>query len=67
MRENYKEYCMKFPEKLIENTEAKIVELSMHNMLDLFEEHDEFQVIVGGENIVDVSDGLSGELYTSDG
>ncbi len=36
-------------------------------MLCLFEEHDEFQIIVGGENIADISDGLSGELYTSDG
>ena len=52
---------------LIRDIIPQIVDLSMHNMLDLFEEHDEFQVIVGGENIADVSDGLSGELYTSDG
>ena len=52
---------------LIRDIIPQIVDLSMYNMLDLFEEHDEFQVIVGGENIADVSDGLSGELYTSDG
>ena len=52
---------------LIRDIIPQIVDLSMHNMLDLFEEHDEFQVIVGEENIADVSDGLSGELYTSDG
>ena len=36
-------------------------------MLCMFKEHDEFQIIIEGENLVDISDGLSGELYTSDG
>ncbi len=52
---------------LISDIIPQIVDLSIHNMLCLFEEHDEFQIIVGGENIADISDGLSGELYTSDG
>ena len=52
---------------LISDIIPQIVDLSIHNMLCLFEEHDEFQIIVGGENITDISDGLSGELYTSDG
>ena len=51
---------------LISDIIPQIVDLSIHNMLCLFEEHDEFQIIVGGENIADISDGLSGELYTSD-
>ena len=52
---------------LISDIIPQIVDLSIHNMLCLFEEHDEFQIIVGGENIADISDGLSSELYTSDG
>ena len=52
---------------LISDIIPQIVDLSIHNMLCLFEEHDEFQIIVDGENIADISDGLSGELYTSDG
>lgn len=52
---------------LISDIIPQIVDLSIHNMLCLFEEHDEFQIIVGGENIADISDGLAGELYTSDG
>ena len=52
---------------LISDIIPQIVDLSIHNMLCLFEEHDEFQIIVGRENIADISDGLSGELYTSDG
>ena len=45
----------------------QIVDLSLHNMLCVFEEHDKFQIVIDGENIADISDGLSGELYTSDG
>lgn len=45
----------------------QIVDLSLHNMLCIFEEHDKFQIVIDGENIADISDGLSGELYTSDG
>ena len=52
---------------LISDIIPQIVDLSIHNMLCLFEEHDEFQIIIDGENIADISDGLSGELYTSDG
>lgn len=52
---------------LINKVIPQIVDLSLHNMLCVFEEHDEFQIIIHGENIVDISDGLSGELYTVDG
>lgn len=52
---------------LISEIIPQIVDLSIHNTLCLFEEHDEFQIIIDGENIADISDGLSGELYTSDG
>lgn len=52
---------------LISKIIPQIVDLSLHNILCLFEEHDEFQIIIDGENIANISDGLSGELYTSDG
>ena len=52
---------------LINEIIPQIVDLSLHNMLCIFEEHDEFQIVIDGENIADISDGLSGELYTSDG
>lgn len=52
---------------LINEIIPQIVDLSLHNMLCVFEEHDEFQIVIDGENIADISDGLSGELYTSDG
>ena len=45
----------------------QIVDLCMHNMMCLFEDHDEFKIIVGDENLAETSDGLAGELYTSDG
>ena len=52
---------------LINEIIPQIVDLSLHNMLCMFEEYDEFQIVIDGENIADISDGLSGELYTSDG
>lgn len=52
---------------LINEIIPQIVDLSLHNMLCVFEEHNEFQIVIDGENIADISDGLSGELYTSDG
>ncbi len=52
---------------LINKIIPQFVDLSLHNMLCVFEEHDEFQIVIDGENIADISDGLSGELYTSDG
>ena len=36
---------------LISDIIPQIVDLSIHNMLCLFEEHDEFQIIVGGETL----------------
>ena len=44
-----------------------VVDLCLHNMLNLFEENEDLQIIVDGENLNDMSDGLAGELYTSDG
>ena len=52
---------------LINKIIPQIVDLSLHNMLCMFEEHNEFQIVIDRENIAEISDGLSGELYTSDG
>jgi hypothetical protein len=53
--------------KLLEDIIPKVVDLSIHNMLCMFEDHNEFEIVKDGENIVEMSDGLAGELYTSDG
>lgn len=45
----------------------KVVDLSLHNMLFMLEEHDNILVIVDNEDIKSVSDGMPGELYTEDG
>lgn len=46
---------------------SKTVDQCMHNMLFMLEEHEEVEMLYAGENIVEESDGLSGELYTEDG
>lgn len=53
--------------QLIYDIIPNIVDLCLHNMMCLFEDHNEFQIIVDDENLNDISDGLAGELYTSDG
>lgn len=53
--------------KLLEDIIPKVVDLSIHNMLCMFEDHTEFEIVKDGKNIVEMSDGLAGELYTSDG
>ena len=52
---------------LINKIIPQIVDLSLHNMLCMFEGNNEFQIVIDRENIAEISDGLSGELYTSDG
>lgn len=37
------------------------------NFLFLFEEDDKKEILVSGKNITEISDGLSGELFTEDG
>ena len=45
----------------------KVVDLNLHNMLFMLEEHDNITVVVDNEDIKSTSDGLAGELYTEDG
>lgn len=46
---------------------SKTADYCMHNMLFMLEEHEELELLYAGENIVEESDGLAGELYTEDG
>lgn len=53
--------------QIIEKIIPKIVDLSIHNMLCMFEEHADIEVNMNNECITEISDGLAGELYTEDG
>ena len=44
-----------------------VVDTAIHNMLFMLEQHPEFELIVEGENLDEISDGLAGELYTEEG
>ena len=46
---------------------TKAIDQCIYNMLFMTEEHDEIEIIYQGENIAEISDGLSGELYSEDG
>ena len=45
----------------------KIIDFSIHNMLEMFEENEKIELIINGKNLAEISDGLAGELYTEDG
>lgn len=53
--------------QLISKVIPQIVDLSIHNMLCMLEEHTDIDVRVEMESISEISDGLAGELYTEDG
>ena len=53
--------------QLIERIIPQIVDLSIHNMLCMVEEHSNIDVQMDGESISEISDGLAGELYSEDG
>ena len=52
---------------VLEEIIAGVVDLSLHNMLCVLDEHEDIKVLVNEDNIAEVSDGLAGELYTEDG
>lgn len=53
--------------QLIEDIIPQIVDLCIHNMLCMVEEHSNIDIQVENESIYEISDGLAGELYTEDG
>lgn len=53
--------------QLIEKIIPQIVDLSIHNMLCMVDEHANIDVQIEEESISEISDGLAGELYTEDG
>lgn len=52
---------------VLEEVIAGVVDLSLHNILCVLEEHEDIKLLVNEDNIAEVSDGLAGELYTEDG
>ncbi|MBQ6566281.1 MAG: hypothetical protein IJR93_07295 [Treponema sp.] len=65
----YKKICLLSlkQNELINELIPKIVDFTLHNMLEMFEEHEEIELTVKGRNLNEISDGLAGELYTEDG
>ena len=53
--------------RLIGEIIPQVVDLSIHNMLCMFEENMEIEVRVENECISEITDGLAGELYSEDG
>ena len=53
--------------KIVYSIIEQVTDLSIHNMLSMFEEHEEIKLLLNEENLVEESDGLAGELYTEDG
>ena len=53
--------------QLIDRIVPHIVDLCIHNMLCMVEGHDNIDILIESQSISEISDGLSGELYTEDG
>lgn len=53
--------------ELIKKIISRVTDLCLHNMLCMFEDYDNMNLLMYGDNIKEVSDGLAGELYTEDG
>lgn len=53
--------------ELVKHLVVALIDNTLHNTLFLLEEHPEYELINNDDNINDLSDGLSGELYTEDG
>lgn len=54
---------------ILKSIAYKMVDLSLHNTLFFFESNEKWKIvnIDGTVNLIELSDGLSGELYTEDG
>ena len=53
--------------KFIKDLIPMIVDTSLHNTLCMIEDSENFILTIGEDDIRDISDGLTGELYTEDG
>lgn len=45
----------------------EVVDIELHNMLFIIEGNDDIKLFFEDEDLKEISDGLSGELYTEDG
>lgn len=68
-QEMYKKIsCMDINQKeLINQLISMTVDFTLHNFLEMFESHEDIQLIINNQNLNLLSDGLAGELYTEDG
>ena len=53
--------------KIVEAFIPVVVDYCLNNFLEMFEEHEEIELKMSGQNLTQISDGLAGELYTEDG
>ena len=44
-----------------------IVDYCLNNMLEMFEQNEDIELIMKNQDLTSISDGLAGELYTEDG
>lgn len=54
-------------QRRIQDVISSAVDQCLHNMLFMAEQHEDMEFIYHGDNLVEESDGLAGELYTEDG
>ena len=54
-------------QEIVNTIVYQVTDLCIHNILSMFEEHEELKLLFGNDNLIDMSDGLAGELYTDDG
>jgi hypothetical protein len=54
--------------EVLEKLVVEAIDNSIYNTLDMFEQHSsEIEIFMLGKNLTSISDGLPGELFTSDG
>lgn len=54
-------------EEILKKIIPSIIDRTLDSLLFCIEENPEIELLYNGENLVDLSDGLSGELYSDDG
>lgn len=53
--------------KFVETFIPMVVDYCLNNILEMFEQHEEIELRIAGQNLNQISDGLAGELYSEDG
>lgn len=65
----YKEICLlnDRAKEIINFLIPEIIDYSLNNLLEMFEQNEDLELKLNGKNLVQESDGFAGELYTEDG